>query len=442
MSSLDRNSVDRALERYLTKIILNKGQYNRATSAVSTVKKTIQSSQLCPNGATLYEQGSFSTRTTLKPRVDRDEAAEFDVDLAVETSRWDANDPKSALRIIYQILLDGGMSKERLKIKSFCVRINYTEGPSGEKFHLDVVPLLSHGGKIYAPKCKGTVEEWIQSDPGKLTRWFNSRANNEPTFRAQYLLLKRFAQANSIELPSIAIQKIASDSYLFKQVSNRYVRELLDMCRTIVALLGDPNYPLTNPVNSEENIRLRLKNGQLEKFRSCIVDAVKQIEQFSNNGTYADVANLFGYQFPSAESHEDERSLRTHGIYFDCDFSDRIDVSAVASEGSVNGSSYTLYVPASHENRIGANALDSITLRVDDFLKHHAVLWQIVNDPREVSFQVRGNFEDSSSVSTGIAERIESVSYAGNHFVRGFVVDGDRLKAITNKFRVNVLRAT
>lgn len=443
MSSLDKNSVDRALEHFLRRIILNKSQHDRAKSAISSITSIIENCDSCPSDAKIYEQGSFSTRTTLKPDTKRVEAAEFDVDIAIESAKWFANDPKGSLDSVYDILADGGVSLDRLETRPSCVRITYADGPTGEKFHVDVVPLLNRFGTLYAPKCTDDSNTWIESDPGKLTRWFNARGNNEPTFRAQYLLMKRFAQMNGIKIPSIAIQKITADAYKFKDSGSRYVRELLDMCRAAAGNLSSPNYALTNPVNDKEDIRQRIKDGELDRYGDLLAKIVSGIEHFSAGGTYEDVVALFGYKFPANESHEKELSLRANGIYFDCDFADRVKLSATAQKGKVQDTEYSLTVDSDHENYVDRPAVDRIKFTASDIPSHHSSLWQIVNDPKEVPFQIRGNFENSNEESSHPSKehRSESISYVGSHFVRAFIIKGDRYKAVSHRFDVNVARA-
>lgn len=442
MSSLDKNSVDRALEHFLRRILLTKTQHNRATSAIANIKTIVRNNDACPSDAGIFEQGSFATRTTLKPDIKRVATAEFDVDIAIESSQWSLHDPSDALNTVRSILIDSGISADRLTTKTSCIRIDYADGQSGEKFHVDVVPIRSDGVRCYATRCTDEDNRWIESDPGKLTRWFIAKANTEPTFRAQYLLLKRFAQMSGIKLPSIAIQRIANDAYVFKNSQSRYVRELLDMCRVAVQNLNNPNYELTNPVNANENIRERIKDGELKRYSDLLARVVGAIEAFSTNGTYADVAALFGDGFPEVESHERELSLRANGYYFDCDFADRVRLGATAREGYIDGTSYALRVDSDHENKLNRAPVDNIKLTAQ-VPQHHSALWQVMNDPDEVPFQIRGNFESSNETSSRIDSecRSEAISYAGNHFVRAFIVKGNRYKAVSDRFDVNVIRS-
>lgn len=440
MSQLDKNSIDRALEHFLRKILLNIGQHERAQQAISSIKTIVRSSDSCPRDADIYEQGSFATRTTLTPDTARKITAEYDVDIVVESTDWDQNDASSALNFIYNILHDSGIVPDRLVRKTSCIRIRYADGPSGEKFHVDVVPILRQDNIHKAPKCTVDTNEWIVSDPSKLTNWFNNKARNEPTFRAQYLLMKRFAQMNGINIPSIAIQKITSDAYVFKEANSRYLRELLDMCRVAYRNLNDQNYQLTNPINPEENIRIRIKEGELERYKSLLSRVVHGIERFSADGTYEEVINLFGDKFPKKESHEKELSLRSEGIYFDCDFADRVKVSAKAEKGYVEGSKYRIEVSSDHSNHKDREPVDMIKFSAE-VPGNQKAIWQVMNDPAEVPFQIRGNYEESNERQTSTEHRTESVSYAGNHFVRAFIIDGRRYKAVSCKFCVDVIRA-
>lgn len=444
MSSLDKNSVDRGVEHFLRRIILTKGQNGRATSAINSIKSSVSSSELCPSDASIFVQGSFATRTTLKPDIKRALTAEFDVDIAVESRLWEENDPESALKTVFRILSDSGVPTNRLKVKTSCVRIIYADGAAGEKFHVDVVPILNYGTAKYAVKCKDGENIWIESDPGKLMRWFSNKAHSQPTFRAQYLLMKRFAQMNGIKIPSIAIQKITADAYSFKDSRSRYLRELLDMCRIAIYNLNDPSYLLTNPVNDNEDIRDRLKDGELDRYKNLLIAVVKRIENFSLNGTYTDVVELFGDKFPKKESHEKELSLRANGIYFDCEFADPLSLTAIAENGEVVNSNYYLTVPSDHENRENRTAVDRIKFTINEIPNNHSTKWQVINDPHEVPFQIRGNLEDPNIKPThaNTEHRSETVSYAGKHFVRVFIIKGNRYTAVSDRFNVNVSRAS
>lgn len=440
MSKLDKNSVDRALEHFLRRVLLNKGQHERAQQAIISIKTIVRSSDSCPQDADIYEQGSFATRTTLTPDTVRKITAEYDVDIVVESTEWGQNDASSALSFLYNILRDSGIGSDRLMRKTSCIRIRYADGPSGEKFHVDVVPILRQDNIRKAPKCTAETNEWIVSDPSKLTEWFNNKARNEPTFRAQYLLMKRFAQMNGIKMPSIAIQKITSDAYVFKEANSRYLRELLDMCRVAYSNLDNQHYKLTNPINSEENIRKRIKEGELERYKSLLSRIVQGIERFSADGTYEEVINLFGDKFPKKESHEKELSLRSEGIYFDCDFADRVKVTAKAEKGLVEGSKYKLRVSSDHSNRKDREAVDKIKFTAE-VPSNQKAIWQIMNDPAEVPFQIRGNYEESNERLPTTEHRTETVSYAGNHFVRAFIIEGRKYKAVSSKFCVDVIRS-
>lgn len=443
MSKLDSNSVDKAIEKFLHRIILNKTQHDRVTSAVNSLTQTLKGDGTSlPSGIKIYLQGSFITRTTLQPRVDVNESAEYDADLVVESADWDTNGPSSALKSVYDTLLESRFPKEALTIKASCVRVQYADGPAGEKFHVDIVPILSYGGEQYVATCKDDQNDWVPSNPAKLSNWFNAQTSAHPTLRAQYLIIKRLAQVNEIDMPSIALQKIVTDSYRFKPNSGRYIRELLDLCRTAANRLADSNYQLTNPVNSDENLKDRVKPEAIAAFQSLMTATAKRIEQFAQDSSETKLAEVFGYGFPTKLGHDAERSLRSQDMYFDCDYADRLNLAASCNRGDIDGHEYTLTVDADHHNHPSVRqTLDKITFELKDYIKNHAVKWQVMNDPGEVSFQVRGDFYDSNAQPNGRHGRLEAVNWAGRHWVRAYIMQGDRCKSISSKFKVNVLRA-
>lgn len=444
MSKLDSNSVDKAIEKYLHKIILNKTQYSRVISAVDNLKQLLSGDEdgLLPLDLKIYLQGSFITRTAMQPRIEVNESAEYDADLVLESTQWDIANPESALEAIYHTLLDSRYPDESIEMKPSCVRIHYADGPKGEKFHVDVVPILSYGGNQFVASCKEDGHSWEPSNPSKLSNWFNSMATTYPTFRAQYLIIKRLAQVNDINMPSIALQKIVSDSYQFKPESGRYIRELLELCRTASSLLADPNYDLSNPVNPQEKLVKRIKGSALVDFCNLLVSTTKRIEQFAMESSEEKLADVFGYGFPTKLGHDSERSLRSSNMYFDCDYADRVEVGATCNQGIINGSEYILKTGSNHENHPSVQqVLDSIVFHLTDYFKNHTVKWQVMNDPGEVSFQVRGDFYESNAQPNGFHGRSESINWSGRHWVRAYVMQNDRCKFISSKFKVNVVRA-
>jgi hypothetical protein len=444
MSKLDSNGVDKAIEKYLHKIILNKTQHDRVTSAVGSLRQILSSdeySQL-PNATKTYLQGSFITRTTLQPRIEVNESAEYDADLVAESTKWNVKNPSSALEAVFKTLVNSRVPQKAIEIKSSCVRIQYADGPKGEKFHVDITPILSHGDEQYVASCKDNKNEWRKSNPSKLSNWFNTMSVNLPTFRAQYLIMKRLAQVNDIKIPSIALQKIVSDSYQFKPQSGKYIRELLNLCRTASVLLNNPDYQLLNPVNSGENLTKRIKSTALDEFRKILTSTTKRIEQFAMDSSEENLADIFGYGFPNKLGHDFERSLRSSNMYFDCDYADRVSLNATCNRGIIDGNEYTLTVSADHQNHPKLQqVLDKMTFSLKDYFKNHTIKWQVLNDPSEVSFQVRGHFYESNSQPNGYHSRSENVNWAGKHWVRAYVMQSDRCKFISSRFMVNVLRA-
>lgn len=443
MADIDRGEIDRVLELFLNKVILTKSQYTRSNNAVNGLSNFFsEENDKLPDDISCYEQGSFATRTTIQPLIDEDEAAEFDIDVVVESRKWTT--ASGALNSIAQALRSSSnYSGRTTTIKHRCVRVQYAEGPQGEKFHLDITPIAEMHGHRYVAVSNGQVDQWELSDPVALINWFNNLAGSSasPTFRPLYIILKRLAQTNGIRVPSIFLQRLTADAYVFKQ-SGHYLRELLELSRNIKANLSNPSYQILNPVNPGEDLKQRVNQSAIDKLKDLADKIDKTIVQYVQTDNYQLLIDLFGTRLPPQLKHVKELPLRQRDTYFDCDYSGQYKIEAECNSGLVDGSTYEITVPANHTNSNTARqTFDSLRFKLSEIVKpEHTVKWQVMNDPEEVDFQVRGNFEDSNSTNNDQHQRVESVNWAGKHWVRAFILEGDRCKFISNKFKVNVLR--
>ncbi len=443
MADIDRHEIDRVIELYLNKLILNKSQFKRSNDAINGLCNFFSdNNDELPDDISCYEQGSFATRTTVQPLIDEDETVEFDVDVVLESRKWVA--ASGALKSIAQALgSSSDYSNRSTTIKHRCVRVQYAEGPSGEKFHLDITPILVMNGHRYVAVSNNTVDQWELSDPVALINWFKNFAASSaaPTFRPLYILFKRLAQMNGIIVPSIYLQRLVYDSYIFKQ-NGHYLRELLELSRNIKINLSDPNYQVLNPVNEAEDLGQRIGQEVEDKIKQLSDKISRTIVQYTQTDNYQLLTDLFGDRLPATLKHFKELPLRNQGIYFDCDYAGQYKIEADCDNGSIAGSLYELTVPFGHLNsETSRQNLDSLKFKLSEELQPgHIVKWQVMNDPGEVPFQIRGHFEDPNSMVDDQPQRTEAVSWAGKHWIRAFVLENDRCRSISNKFRVNVLR--
>ena len=120
----------------------------------------------------IYPQGSIAVQTTVRPRRDHDESAEFDIDLVCELGACDLS-PLDLLERVGQRLAKHGTYRHMLEPLKRCWRLNY----AGE-FHLDVLPAipdLARGGcAVLVPDRE--LREWCPSNPRGFASWFNERA--------------------------------------------------------------------------------------------------------------------------------------------------------------------------------------------------------------------------------------------------------------------------
>ena len=443
MADIDRNEIDRVIELYLNKVILNKSQYNRSYDAINGLRNFFaQPNDELPADISCYEQGSFATRTTIQPLIDNDESTEFDVDVVVESTKWMS--ASEALNSIARLLRSSpSYSTRQITTKHRCVRVQYAEGPNGEKFHLDITPIMLTGGNRYVAVCSDEVDQWEPSDPIALINWFNDKAASAsaPTIRPVYIILKRLALASGIIIPSIYLQSLVEDSYVFKQ-NGHYLRELLELARNVKTKLSDANHKVLNPVNQGEDLGGRVDQITKDNLKQLAEKIDKTIVQYIQTDNYQLLIELFGDRLPARLKHSKEVPLRKQEIYFDCDYAGQYTVEAKCNNGSISGNLYELSVPSDHINSNDLrHQLDQLNFKLSEEVKpEHTVKWQVMNDPNEVPFQIRGHFEDSNSANGDQPQRSESVNWAGHHWVRAYILENDRCKSISNAFKVHVLR--
>jgi Second Messenger Oligonucleotide or Dinucleotide Synthetase domain len=187
--------LDALLEEVCIALQLSDSQFNLAQQRYHAIGDWLgaEGSALAQFVPRIYPQGSIALQTTVRPRRDRDESEEFDIDLVCELGVFDLS-PVDLLERVGRRLAKHETYRHMLEPLKRCWRLNY----AGE-FHLDVLPAipdLARGGStVLVPDRE--LHEWCPSNPRGFARWFNERA-------ALRALVERKAEPLPPNAPAVA----------------------------------------------------------------------------------------------------------------------------------------------------------------------------------------------------------------------------------------------
>ncbi|WP_413624561.1 nucleotidyltransferase [Luteibacter sp. Lutesp34] len=166
------SAVGRHLQALTDQLDISDADYDRAKRAYESVAEVVtDSAHPALTGAVIFPQGSFATRTVIRP-VDRNDG-ELDVDLACRLDSDTARMlPTTAMTLVGTQLLTHGRYRDKVQAKTRCWRIQYENA-----FHLDICPLVraTNGSADAIPDRKSNA--WVTTDPQGYAAWFNGLAN-------------------------------------------------------------------------------------------------------------------------------------------------------------------------------------------------------------------------------------------------------------------------
>lgn len=197
-NAMNENYTENLLLGICEKLQLSPSLYEQANERYLTIAKTIQNDtafQYIP--LSIYPQGSFRLKTTVKPYNDE----EYDLDFVAEISSKSSMTPKQLYDHIYRILKNDGTHNEMVEQKSRCIRVNYAND-----FHLDIMPgkLINESThEIIVPDKE--LQNWYHhSNPIGFANWFEHQA------RTRILLEMSAMQRSDFDVQKVSEQEIAS----------------------------------------------------------------------------------------------------------------------------------------------------------------------------------------------------------------------------------------
>ena len=277
----EKSQLNDILNRICEKLQLNQTRKERVETSYNALCNFITNSEYLGQFEKLdfYAQGSYSIQTTVKPKGGN----EFDLDFILEIyGEWKKENPLELLKELHRIFIDSDLYKDKVELKTRCIRINYADD-----FHIDILPSFPEGLCTLDTKLKvpdKEIKDWTDSNPKGYAKWFNDKCNTVieiPVFeqksasieplpeaapyaytkplRRAVQLMKRYRdiyyedkESNGVK--SIVITTLAGDFYTGESDEYDCINSILDkIIRTIEDNNGQP-FDIYNPTNTKEKL--------------------------------------------------------------------------------------------------------------------------------------------------------------------------------------------
>lgn len=161
------------LLRICQKLQLTSNLYEQATERYETIAKIIAKDDVFQEtNLSIYPQGSFRLKTTVKPIGQE----EYDLDFVAELPMDSVMTPHQLYDHIFRILSTDGIHDKMVEKKKRCIRVNYAND-----FHMDIMPgklVNSVTHEIVVPDKE--LKYWYHhSNPIGFANWFETQARTK-----------------------------------------------------------------------------------------------------------------------------------------------------------------------------------------------------------------------------------------------------------------------
>ena len=267
---------------------------------------------LPPIAISFYPQGSFATRTVVRP-YEKGEERLYDVDVICEVNNLPENALPEKLMDIFENALESSRYSEKYIRWDKCFTVEYAEKDEDE-FSIDIIPSLPASieriyeikketerselvdSSIDIPDVNENNSTWISNNPTGYTTWFNRQTQK---FEQRFIDYNDGVLTASIEeLPEdsptnmmrnvIKILKRLRDVYFFRSKSEN--RPASIVITTIVAKLAN---------------RITFVDNDYDLLKT-VISELKQLERFTETSDFSTIYNE-GYVVSEIISYENRQ---------------------------------------------------------------------------------------------------------------------------------------
>lgn len=255
-----------------------------------------------------WGQGSYMMNTIIKPIE-----GEYDIDDGVYlehlASKEEDNWPSTST--VHNWIMNA--VKDRTSTppqdKNTCVRVIYKDD-----YHIDL-PIYIKGKDMDHPKLAHKSKGWVDSDPKKLTNWFNDEVaeNGDQLKRLiRYFKAWKDFKKNGDKFPSGMIFTILAANHYLEDYEEDDDSAFIAVAKEIYDSLAN-NFSLKRPVFPEEELlndwSESAKAAFLSKLSSLITNGQKALEKEKKSDAANIWIKLFGDRFPEYTPPETENRM-------------------------------------------------------------------------------------------------------------------------------------
>ena len=254
---------------------LNQRRLDRLETAAGAVNDYLKDSLF--GYQRMEKQGSYALGTLIKPVDDNDE---YDADVQVVMNPNPEWEPKDYVHAINRALAGNKTYTDHLRLKTRCVTVDY----AGD-FYLDVVPVLTIGGKHYV--CNRVDNRFEETDGTGYRDWFNekNRITGGNLKRVVRLLKYLRDHKNSFTAKSILLTTLAGNAIRSSDEGTAAVSSVADTLATVLSRMNDylqqhPNVPvIRNPVLPADDFNRHWDQRRYANFKNRIHSYAQAVKQ-------------------------------------------------------------------------------------------------------------------------------------------------------------------
>lgn len=275
---------------------LNKSKLEKLQKRVTTIKDFL--SNKLDDYQKMEHQGSYGTKTIIKPPKDKD----FDADIMIYVKEKEDFQPKEYIDEIYNLFKNNGNYKDIVGRKSRCVTLDY----SGD-FHLDIVPCIEKDNQKSI--CNKNTNAFEITDGTTYKEWLIEKNKNSNTYLKKVIKLLKYLRdiktnfsCKSVLLTTLLGNQIKNEESFsdlpvaLKEISNRlndFLQKNEEMPIVENPVLEDEDFNRHWDENKYSNFR--------EKFNLYVTKINDAFDETDCNESVKKWRKVFGDEFGKLE---------------------------------------------------------------------------------------------------------------------------------------------
>jgi hypothetical protein len=286
---------------------LNSARLDALESSVEALESFVRDSDWKPRVWKFEPQGSWATRTIIKP-VDGNE---FDADLLVIINSVDGWSARQYVDTLFNLFDSSGRYGDKVERHDYCVRIIY----SGMR-RVDITPCVR--GRLNEGEhevCNRRSDSFDRSEPTAFTEWLRERNlwSGGDNFRKVTRLVKYLRDITKrFECPSVLLTTLLGSQVAWHDKGSEDFADVPSALRAIFGRLDDwmqlrPVKPqIPNPTLPHENFGAMITDAAYERLRDVVHTLRQAIDvAYATEGFHESIEawrKVFGAEFAKGAS--------------------------------------------------------------------------------------------------------------------------------------------